>query len=104
MIVHATKVKIYVWDYAAEDRDTISLNINGTWVLQNYGLVKNKKMIEIELKPKERLDNYILLYAHNLGRIPPNTMTISIDDGKKEQLLRLESNLNTCGYLRIKTE
>ncbi len=102
VIVHATKVKIYVWDYAAEDRDTISLNINGNWVLQNYGLVKQKKMIEVEFKPKG--DNYILLYAHNLGRIPPNTMTISIDDGKKEQILRLESNLNTCGYLRIKSE
>lgn len=102
VVVHATKVKIYIWDYAAEDKDTVSVNVNGVWVLQNYGLVKHKKMIEVEFKPKS--DNYILLYAHNLGRIPPNTMNISIDDGKHEQILRLESNLNTCGYLRIKSE
>ena len=101
IVVHAKKVKIYIWDYAAEDRDTVSININGTWVLQNYGLVKQKKMIEVEFNPQS--DNYILLYAHNLGRIPPNTMNILIDDGKEQQVLRLESNMNTCGYLRIRS-
>ncbi|MBX7243498.1 MAG: hypothetical protein K1X92_17290 [Bacteroidia bacterium] len=95
-------VKISVWDYAAVDRDTISLNINGKWVLEAYGLQKNRKVLEVEFKPDS--DNYIILYAHNLGAIPPNTITIAIDDGVKEKVTRLESDLKTCGYLRVKTE
>ncbi len=101
-VVQGYKVKISVWDYAAVDRDTISLNINGKWVIESYGLQKERKVVEVELKQDS--DNYIILYAHNLGAIPPNTITIAIDDGVSEKVTRLESDLRTCGYLRIKQQ
>lgn len=94
------KVKVSVWDYAAVDNDTISLNINGEWVLQRYRLQKQRKVIEVDFKPNS--SNYIILYAHNLGSIPPNTITIAIDDGVDEKVTRLESDLKSCGYLSVK--
>lgn len=98
--VENNKLRISVWDYAAMDNDTISLNVNGIWVLTHYGLTKKKKTLVIEFDPAE--ENYIVMYAHNLGAIPPNTVTISIDDGINEQVSKLESDLRNCGYLRIR--
>lgn len=98
--VESNQLKIAVWDYAAEDNDTISLNINGQWVLENHRITKKKKWIILDFDPKE--DNYIFLYAHNLGAIPPNTVNLSINDGKTEQTSKLESDLKNCGYLRIR--
>ncbi|MEO1448630.1 MAG: hypothetical protein AAFV07_03830 [Bacteroidota bacterium] len=99
--VGSTRAKIMVWDHAAVDRDTISLNVNGQWVLEEYGLVKKKKIIEYEFK---RGYNYIILYALNLGGTPPNTASIMVDDGIRQQVIQLRSTLRTSGMLRVKVE
>ncbi|MFN0201574.1 MAG: hypothetical protein ACKVTZ_08645 [Bacteroidia bacterium] len=101
VIVHNKKVKLLVWDHGAQDNDTLSLNLNGVWVLEHFGLQKAKKAIEVELNEG---DNFIILYAHNLGNVPPNTISMSISDGTVERSLKLESNLNACGMLNIKLE
>lgn len=91
-------VKFYVWDKDEEDGDTISLNINGKWVLEKYKLTKQKKSIEIDFARNS--SNYLILYAHNLGRIPPNTIAISIYDGN-EKYINLKSDMKTCGAVNI---
>ncbi|MEM7658582.1 MAG: hypothetical protein AAF399_20830, partial [Bacteroidota bacterium] len=99
--IRSTKATVYVWDHAAADRDTISLNINGEWVLEYYEL--NKRQIAIEFDFEEG-DNYITLYAHNLGTTPPNTASIMVDDGIRRQTMQLRSTLRNCGSLRIRKE
>jgi hypothetical protein len=44
----------------------------------------------IRLDPLAGL-NEIVLYAHNLGLIPPNTCLLTVDDGKSKQKVRIES-------------
>lgn len=94
------KIKVYVWDHGAVDQDTISLNINGVWVLENYKLEKQRKEIEFTLDPNSE-HNFIILYAHNLGTTPPNTATILVDDGLVQQSTKLRSNLNSSGSINI---
>ncbi|RMG73779.1 MAG: hypothetical protein D6722_03260, partial [Bacteroidetes bacterium] len=99
--IRRAEATIYVWDHAAEDRDTVSVSINGTYLLQEYGL-KNKKMVlSYTFQPG---DNYIILFAHNLGGTPPNTASIMVDDGVRRQTLQLRSTLNNCGMLRVRLE
>lgn len=93
---------IYVWDHAAIDNDTISLNINGQWVLQEFGITRYRHPIKVTFKRGQK--NYIILYAHNLGSIPPNTLSISIDDGIKSRSMQLKSNMKNCGYLNVELE
>jgi hypothetical protein len=102
IVLKSTKVKIAVWDHAAADNDTISLNVNGVWVIQKYRLEKSKKVVEVELKSGE--NNFIVLYAHSLGNIPPCTVSLSIHDGTREQVKKLESNLSNCGALNLQIE
>jgi|GEM_PF-1112469 len=90
--VHSAQLDIYVWDDEHVDGDTISLSLNGEWILQHYMVTAEKKKISVTLAPGK--ESVIALYAHNLGTKPPNTAAISFNDGTKEQVLTLKSDLN----------
>ncbi|MDX1909448.1 MAG: hypothetical protein SF053_20580 [Bacteroidia bacterium] len=92
---------IYVWDHASADRDTISLNINGEWALERHGLTNRRQQVNYTLKPGL---NYIMLYAHNLGSIPPNTASITVEDARGPHTLQLRSTLRDCGMLVVRVE
>ena len=92
-------VKLIVWDSGSIDGDIVSLYVNGNEVLSSYTLTGSKKSIPVTL---DNLGyNYILLYAHNEGSIPPNTCAVSIDDGNGEKNLVLSANLKTNGAYNI---
>ena len=81
ILVKNKKITIKIWDDDKVDGDVVSLNLNGIWILKNYRLKKHVKNILIDLP----LDsNELILYAENLGRMPPNTAAISIWNGKEE--------------------
>lgn len=99
--ISSTQATILVWDHGAVDLDTISINLNGEWILENYGLQKSAYQIQVTLQPG---DNYLMLYAHNLGTTPPNTASIKVDDGTYRKTLQLRSSLRNCGMLKIRVE
>ncbi|MEL6842414.1 MAG: hypothetical protein AAFP02_04315, partial [Bacteroidota bacterium] len=99
--INSTEAVLYVWDHAAADLDTVSINVNGQWILESYQLVKAKKVLEIQLRPG---NNYIMLYAHNLGLQPPNTATLMVDDGDQQKSIQLRSTLKNCGMLIVRVE
>jgi ligand-binding sensor domain-containing protein len=84
------EVEIWIWDAQKIDGDTISLMLNGKFVLENHGLTKHPKKIRATLQAD---NNSIVLYAHNLGKIPPNTATISIIDLGKQKEITLMSDM-----------
>jgi hypothetical protein len=43
----------------------------------------------------------LVIYAHNLGTVPPNTATIEIWDGKEMHIEKLESNFETSQAITI---
>jgi hypothetical protein len=91
-------ITIKVWDHQKVDGDRISLNLNGRWVLINYTLQKQQKVIEVELNEGT---NIFVLHALNLGKYEPNTAAIIIDDGNKENKVILESTMKTSGTIEI---
>ncbi|MEZ4775851.1 MAG: hypothetical protein R3D00_21905 [Bacteroidia bacterium] len=99
IVISNPEVTIYIWDHAAEDQDTVSINVNGQWLVENYGLKKQKKAVSYTF---HKGDNFIILYAHNLGALPPNTASITVDDGVREQTLQLRSTLSNCGTLKVR--
>jgi hypothetical protein len=96
--VKKTKISLQVWDNNKEDGDIISLKLNNTWVLTNFKLKNEKYTIPIELKKK---DNQLLLFAENLGSIPPNTAAISIDDGTTARTYILNSDMSKSEMVKI---
>lgn len=96
--VKQEKIILKVWDNNKEDGDIISLKFNDTWILTDFLLKKEKYVIELDLKDKE---NYLLMFAENLGSIPPNTASISIDDNVLIRTFILNSDMNKSETVKI---
>ena len=92
-------VILEIWDNAQVDGDTVSLNFNGKWVLENYGLVRGKK--QIFLKLEEDQPNELIFYAKNLGRISPNTTAITLIDNEEKKEFEINSNLDENGKITL---
>lgn len=91
-------IELVMWDRGQEDGDIISLSLNGSWVLREFELTRRKKSVKVKLK---RGNNLIIMYAHNEGRVSPNTAAVAIKEGRKEKNLTLNSNLRTCAALNV---
>ena len=89
---------IEVYDHKRIDGDIISLNYNGEWILKQYELGAERHRIPIVFDP-ELTDNYLLFYAKNLGREPPNTAAIVISDGHRTQEVILNADLSKCDII-----
>jgi WD40 repeat protein len=94
--IQATKstLDIYIYDNGIIDGDTMSLFFNGNWLLRNYGTIRAKKKITLEFNRNS--NNYLVLFAENLGKKPPNTAVIEYTDEKGKHIIRLSSDLSMC--------
>ncbi|MBN9313740.1 MAG: hypothetical protein J0I53_11890 [Chryseobacterium sp.] len=99
--VDTRTLELGVYDHGTIDGDIISLYVNGKLVLDKYTL---KGPADIK-KVKVTLDytgyNYILMYAHNEGSIPPNTCTLTVKDASSTKDFVLESNLSSNGAVDV---
>lgn len=101
--VHSTTLKIEIFDDADEDDDMISLNFNGKWLAKKYKLKNQSLQRTIHINPISPF-NFISTLAHNLGKMPPNTTALLIDDGKKKQKVVLKSDMNESDILYLEYE
>lgn len=98
MKVSTDVITVKVWDRGTVDGDKIALYLNGELILDDYTLAKDKKEIELHLKPGL---NYLAMHAINLGTIPPNTASMEISDGKKKKDITVISDTGKSGALEI---
>jgi hypothetical protein len=96
--VKQASLKIEVWDNESVDGDIISLNFNDNWILSNYTLQKLPHLVTVTLRPGK---NLLVLHALNLGKYPPNTAAMRVDDGITKQTIILESTLQQSGTVEI---
>lgn len=93
------EVDLLLWDCGIEDNDTVSLYLNGEWILRNFRLTKAPFTLPVKLLAGE---NMLVLYAHNLGDIPKNTAAIAIKNRfSKQEVGMMISDKNTCGAIRL---
>src|SRR5690606_34538827 len=97
------KLLIEVYDNQEFDYDTISLKFNGEWILKKQLITKEP--IRLYLTLEKGKDNYLVLYADNLGKIPPNTCAVrwKNEKGKTSELV-LKSDFNTSEMVVIRRE
>lgn len=98
--VSQAEFDIEIWDKSVADGDSISLNLNGDWILESYEVVKTKLKMKVKINP-DSPNNYLILYAHNLGEISPNTAAVSVLIDGQEYKLTLTSDLKTSGALNF---
>jgi hypothetical protein len=101
IIVHDRKVKIHVWDHNKIDGDIVSLKLGENWILTDHRLTKQKHTIEFTLTG---FSNQIIMFANNIGSVPPNTASISIDDGIDEHVIKLQADLESSEAIEVRYE
>lgn len=100
--VASKNLSITVYDHKRSDGDIISLNYNGNWLLEQYRIEHEEHKIDLVLRADKSYPDYLLLYAHNLGKFPPNTVAIVVDDGITKQRFVLNSDMNVCDVIYFK--
>jgi WD40 repeat protein len=100
LIVHESEFDIQIYDNRVEDGDSISLNLNGEWILKDHRVTKSKYTMHVKIN-EAFTNNYLILYAHNLGEISPNTAAVTVLIGGQEFKLSLSSDLKKSGALNF---
>jgi hypothetical protein len=99
--IDADSVQIDIYDNGEVDGDSVSLFFNEK-LLASYQKLSTKA-IQMNLKLDSTKEyNEIAMFADNLGSIPPNTALLILYDGRKRHEIRLSSNLNQNGVLRLR--
>ena len=99
IVCRSPTVEIKLWDQLREDGDSVSLNFNGKWIVRHLALERKGTILTINLKPGE--DNYLILHAENLGRVPPNTAAMQVNDGSRVHKINLRSDFKKSGTIRL---
>lgn len=92
------RVKLTIRDNANLDGDTISVALNGEWILQNIPVLKEKQSFILYLEEGE---NTLELFANNLGRIPPNTAEIYLIAGLRRKKISASSSLKRNEQIKV---
>jgi len=90
VLVDTSKIKIQLYDNAEIDGDTITVFINNKLLLYQQRLTE--RPLEIDFNAFPETDYELVMYADNLGTIPPNTALMVITAGKKKYELFLSSS------------
>ena len=81
-----------LYDNGEIDGDTVSLVLNGNIILSRQGLTDKairKRIATSEIGDSSKL----VLYAENLGRIPPNSGLLILQDGNERYQIRFSGDL-----------
>lgn len=93
-IVHDSLV-FTLYDNGAVDGDTVSVVMNGKVVMPRVGLLERAINKTIYLTPDMGDSISVIMYAENLGSIPPNTGLLVVRDGDKNYEIRFTGDLKT---------
>lgn len=102
LVLDSSSVKIELYDNAEIDDDTISVFLNNALLLHKRRLTDKPLVMEVNAFPNTEYE--IMMYAENLGRIPPNTALMIITAGKRKYELRVSSNEQKNAVVRFRYE
>ena len=92
--------KVDLYDNGDIDGDSITLFFNGKLILSHKRL--SDKAISLNLSAVNNKDiNELVMYADNLGSIPPNTALMVVTDGPNRYEVRITSDMEKSGVIRF---
>ena len=89
-----------LYDNGEIDGDSVSLFFNGNLLLSHKRLSDKALRLKLEVDKDKEL-NELIMYAENLGTIPPNTALMVVNDGDNRYEVRISSDLQKSGVIRF---
>lgn len=91
-IVHDSLV-FSLYDNGVIDGDTVSILLNGKVIMPRVGLLETPVNKTIYLTPEMGDSIRVIMYAENLGSIPPNTGLLVVRDGERDYEIMFSGDL-----------
>jgi hypothetical protein len=82
-----------IYDNGTIDGDTVSVVLNGRVILARKGLTANAIRTTIPVTPDMGDSLQLVMYAENLGSIPPNTGLLIVQDGDQRYDIRFAGDM-----------
>lgn len=98
--IDTSEIKIELYDNAEIDGDTVTIFLNNTLLVYRKMLTDRPLTINITAFPNT--DYEFMMYADNLGRIPPNTSLMVITAGKKRYEMRISSSEQKSAVVKFR--
>ncbi len=93
---------ISLYDNGEVDGDTVSVILNGKVILANQGLTTNAITKTIYMTPDLGDSLQLVMYAENLGSIPPNTGLLILMDGNDRYEIRFAGDFKKNSAVILK--
>ena len=93
------KISVDLYDDGDVDNDIVSVYFNGVAVVAKRSLTTNPLSLNLTIEPGKT--NELILFAENLGNIPPNTALMIINDGSTRHEVRLSSDMKNNAEVKF---
>lgn len=94
--VEQDSVTVTLYDNGIIDGDSITLLYNNSIILFKQLLKTSPLTLRLKINPEIK-NNELVMYADNLGSIPPNTALMIVTDGDKRYTVNVSSTQKTNG-------
>ncbi len=91
-----------LYDNGTIDGDTVSVVLNGKVIIAKKGLSANAIRTTIQITPELGDSLQLIMYAENLGSIPPNTGLLIIQDGGIRNEIRFAGDMQKSSAIILK--
>ena len=99
LVVKSNKIKVDLYDDGEIDNDIVTVYFNMAPVVIKKSLTAAAHSFTLTLEPGKT--NELLLYADNVGSIPPNTALMIITDGTTRHEIRLAADMKNNASVRF---
>jgi len=97
--VNSNNIKVELYDDGEIDNDVVTVYFNNTMIIDKKSLTAKPHTFSLSLA--EGKTNELVLFADNLGDIPPNTALMIITDGTNRHEVRLSADLKNNASVRF---
>ena len=97
--VKNSKIKIDLYDDGEIDNDIVSVYYNKSLLVDKKSLTANAYSFTLNIEPGNT--NELVLFADNLGSIPPNTALMIITDGIIRHEIRLSADMKNNASIKF---
>jgi hypothetical protein len=98
--IDSSSITVALYDNGEIDGDSISLYFNGKLLLSHKRLSDKAIKFTLDVDRNQEV-NELVMYAENLGTIPPNTALMLVYDGENRYEVRISSDLQKSGTIRF---
>ena len=98
--VASETIKVDLYDNGEIDGDSVSLFYNGKLIASHKRLSDKALTFNLTVDKAAEI-NELVMYAENLGSIPPNTALMVVSDGIRRFEIRITSDLQKSGVIRF---